>query len=165
MFAKFHRFKVRKENGDIHEGNEKDRVWMSVNALSTRLGKPLAPILTISPPGTQTGRKGRRDPTRVMTITDPGRVLTIAERDEFSLDYQGEMHAIRRLPSEYELNEAAKGYTSKEEAMPHARVQCKYHQDVIRGTKAYKDHIKNGTKTEEEMFEGLHNTQACLAFQ
>ena len=49
--------------------------------------------------------------------------------------------------------------------MPHAELQCKYHQDIIRGTKAYKDHIRNETKTEEEMFEGLHSTQACLAFQ
>ena len=75
------------------------------------------------------------------------------------------MYSIRRLPSDPELAAAAKEYKSKAEAMPHAKCQCEYHKGVIRKTNAYRDHIKNKTKSEEEMFEGLHDTEACLAFQ
>ena len=119
----------------------------------------------VQPPGTgiSTNPCRQRDvPTIVIPSSKQrrGRLLNIVE-----LQYDGLVYSVRRLPSTSELAAAAKEYKSKEEAMPHAKCKCEYHKGVIRRTNAYREHITNKTKTEEEMSEGLHDTEACLAFQ
>ena len=138
---------------------------MRINALNTRLSnksKPQEPESVPTP-----AASGRNVPTIVIPSSRrkrdteaAGRICNIGE-----LQYDGLMYSVRRLPTTSELADKATEYTSKEEAMPHAKCKCEYHKGVIRRTNAYKEHIANGTKTEEEMFEGLHNTEACLAFQ
>ena len=119
---------------------------MSIGAIGTKLTKPRGPG---SVPLQTLGHRETVDVRRVHNTMEV-------------VDLDGLLHATRRLPTVEDLAAKAKGHKSRGDSKPYAKLKCGYHQGVIRRTRTYLDHITNKTKAEEEMFAGLHTTEACL---
>ena len=147
---------VTQRKNQHKEANEEDRVWMNIGALGTHLSIKLTePQEPESMPIHAIGRRKTGGRTEAA-----GRLHNISQ-----VKFDGLVFATRRLTSSDELAAKAKEHKRAEESKSHVKLKCEYHKSLISKTKTYQEHIANGTKTEEEMFEGLHNTEACLAFQ
>ena len=139
IFSMWHGYKARKAAGKVNPDNQEDKAWIEVGALSEEKETNSSSF------GRNRGR------------TSSGQV------NHVTLDTDGVCYAVRTLPSEQELQNIH--YKSKDESLPHAKEMCAYHAGIIRKTQAFKENIRNRTKSEEEMLSNLHTTEECLAYQ